>query len=115
MKAIHEKKVGYGDSELTFSTEGLVLSPFCKDSGALFSTSCSYDVRGDRLGFAYFIKGTEPSTECDRHIVFYENLFPFLSKIALVRIEERDFPKEISVSDEKYAYREKRGRKIFID
>ena len=64
------------------------------------------------MDFGYFIKGTEPLCECARHIVLYENVFPFISKISLVRAPERDFPKEITVADEKYAYREKRYRNI---
>ena len=108
MKSVHEKKLKYADGEISFCTEGLVYASFCKDSGELFCPSCTYDPRGDRLGAAYFIKGTEPSEMCDRHVVFYENLFPFLSRISLVRIKERNFPKEIAVSDEKYSYREKR-------
>ncbi len=110
MRIIHEKTIGYEEQERFFSTENLVYESFCKDSGELFSKNCSYDPRGNRLGYGYFIRGTEPSRECDRHVIFYENLFPFLSKIALVKIEERIFPKEIAVSDEKYAYREKQGK-----
>ena len=116
MKALHEKTVGYEDVEKSFSTEGLVYCGFCKDSGKLFSPQCSHDVRGDRLDFGYFIKGSEPMEICDRHVIIYENMFPLISKISLVRMEERIFPKDITVTDEKYAYREKRGKeKIFSD
>lgn len=110
MKLVHEKTVNKNEKEKTFSISGLVFSPFCKDSGEFFSEACEYDARGDRLDFGYFIEGTEPSSECSCHLVVYENIFPFLKKISLVRIPERDFPKEITVSDEKYAYREKRHK-----
>ena len=112
MKEIHEKTVNRNENEKSFSVDGLVFASFCKDSGELFYENCEYDARGDRMDFGYFIKGTEPACECTRHIVLYENLFPFISKISLVRAPERDFPKEISIADEKYAYREKRYRNI---
>lgn len=105
MKLVHEKKVGYSEYEKHFSTEGLLYAPFCRDSGKLLTRECLYDPRGDRLDFGYFIKGTEPQEECDRHILLYEKSFPFISKISLLKIDERNFPKIIEVTDEKYAYR----------
>ncbi len=112
MKLVHEKTVNKNKEEKTFSVSGLVFSSFCKDSGQLFSEVCEYDARGDRLDFGFFIEGTEPSEECEAHFVVYENIFPFLKKISLIRAPERDFPKEITVSDEKYVYREKRYKNI---
>ncbi|MBR5140388.1 MAG: transglycosylase domain-containing protein [Clostridia bacterium] len=108
MKEIHEKTVARTDAVRAFSTEGLLYKPFCKDSGDVFSEACGYDVRGDRLSYGYFIRGTEPSRECGRHVVVYEDMFPLISKISLLRIEERLFPKDIVIGDEKYAYRERR-------
>lgn len=112
MKLVHEKTVNRNEMEKTFSVSGLVLASFCKDSGQLFSEACEYDARGERLDFGYFIEGTEPSSECSCHLVVYENIFPFLKKISLIRAPERDFPKEITVSDEKYVYREKRHKNV---
>lgn len=113
MKLVHEKTVDINSEEKTFSVDGLVLSSFCKDSGELFSSSCEYDPRGDRIDYGYFIEGTEPVSECSCHVVAYENLFPFLKKISLIRVPEREYPKEVFVADEKYSYREKRGRNAF--
>lgn len=107
MKLVHEKTVPKSEEIKSFSTEGLVFSSFCKDSGALFSESCVYDPRGDRMDWGYFIRGTEPSEECDSHIVIYENMFPFLNKISLIQAPERIFPKEIPITDEKYVYRQR--------
>ncbi len=108
MKLIHERKVGYSEQEKHFSIDGLVYAPFCRDSGKLFTRECLYDARGDRLDFGYFIKGTEPKENCDRHLLLYENAFPFISKISLLKIDGRSFPKRIEVTDEKYAYRPKK-------
>ena len=108
MKLIHERKTGYFEKEKHFSTDGLVYAPFCRDSGKLFTRECFYDARGDRLDFGYFIKGTEPKERCDRHILPYESAFPFISKISLLKIDQRVFPKRIEVADEKYAYRPKK-------
>ena len=110
MRLIHEKTLSYSESCESFSVQELIYASFCKDSGKSFSEACSYDVRGDRIGWGYFIKGTEPGESCDRHVVLYENIFPFISKISLIRVEERTFPKEINVTDEKYVYRDKKTR-----
>jgi len=112
MKQIHEKCTDAAEEERNFSVSGLVYVPYCMDSGKQFSLKCSYDPRGERVSFGYFIKGTEPYEECDAHILLYENLFPFLSKISLLDIEKREFPKEITVADEKYVYRKNKERKI---
>ena len=109
MALIHEKCVGYSE-EREFSTGGLLYMSYCKDSGKLFSEACIYDPRGDRMEYGYFIKGSEPQQECDRHILLYENLFPFLRRISLLRPEVRSFPKELKIADEKYMYENKRGK-----
>lgn len=110
MKKIHETKLSHTEQTKSFSTKNLVYAPFCKDSGEIITDACKCDVRGERMSYGYFIKGTEPSENCHRHVVVYENAFPYISKISLLRIEERKFPKDIAVADEKYAYREKRGK-----
>ena len=117
MKEIHEKNVGFSEIEKTFSRDGLIYTSFCKDSGNMFSHNCLYDLRGDRLSYGYFIKGTEPHLMCERHIAV--NLDDIADKsifkeyglkvsksgiVSLIKTDGREFPKEIEVSDDLYSF-----------
>ena len=113
MKLIHEKYVGYEDSTEHFSTEGLIRSAFCADSGKLFCPKCIKDPRGDRISWGYFIKGSEPREECDRHVLCDYDIFlggvavnptffGFIREVALLNIPERRFPCEVYVTDAEY-------------
>ena len=115
MREIHEGLSIDEDEERFFSTLGLDYLPFCKDSGKLYTPICTKDVRGERLGYGYFIKGTYSNEMCDRHILCEYNLWQGdLYKeenrseqknfIALLKLPDRIFPKEIDVADSKYAY-----------
>ena len=110
MKEIHEKALSNREEIKGFSTEDLIYAPFCLDSGEAVADACKCDVRGERIAYGYFIDGTQPTNPCSRHVVVYEDIFPFLSKISLLRIEERSFPKDVIVADEKYAYRTRKGK-----
>ena len=128
MTEIHEKKIGYNDKIKEFSTAGLVRAPYCLDSGKLFSPACIKDVRGDRIGYGYFIKGTEPHESCDRHILCDYDVFlrgvavnptysGFVKEIALLNIPDRAFPTQVFITDAEYVYRqvddrEKLGKSI---
>ncbi len=118
MKKIHRSKLlGTPDEKIrSFSTAGLKMCEYCKDSGECLSSACDYDARGDRGQSEYFIAGTEPRRKCDRHVtVLYdmmtealacrecprENLCP----ISLIRVEDRSFPYEITVEDAGFVYR----------
>lgn len=100
----------------SFKTDTLVKKSFCKDSGNLFSDSCALDPRGSRIASAYFEPSNIPTENCERHIVLYYDKLTgaiatsacphdCLQKIALIRIEDRSFPKEIIVADAEYVYR----------
>ena len=121
MKEIHRATLSdLDDYKLRhFSLKGLKKCSFCRDSGMFLSQRREYDCRGSREMSEYFISGTEPSGECNRHIlVLYdkstealankrcprENLVP----IALIRVEDRSFPYELTVEDGGYVYRKMR-------
>ena len=102
MTEIHQE-ILLGHDLKYFRTDGLIYSPFCTDSGKLYSPWCTADPRGSRLEYGYFIKGTEPSYSCDRHILCRDGDSGEL--ISLLAIPTRNFPKEIIVSDSKYIYK----------
>ena len=111
MKKLHEGMV-----RTEFSTEGLVYRPYCKDSGALYSDKCLYDVRGSRLEYGYFTPSSAPMTVCKTHeICYYDSVekgiaTPYcpaedIVKISLIRVN-RAFPCEINITDAEYVLRD---------
>ena len=97
-------------------SENVVRCLYCKDSGALPTFACTCDLRGHRLEYGYFKKGTEPQCRCEAHILVdydaetksvaaencpKENLI----RVALVKNYNRSFPCEITVTDAPYTYR----------
>ena len=105
----------YADRKFEESAH-LVVVNYCMDSGLLPSTACLKDPRGSRTKVGYFVKGTEPSTRCETHIlVDYDmvcggvaTIFTpkgHIEKVGMLLVE-REFPVQIIVSDAQYVYRE---------
>ena len=97
-------------------SENIVRCLYCKDSGALPTSACTCDLRGHRLEYGYFKKGTEPKLRCDAHIfVDYDSETNSvaaahcpkenLTRVALIKNYNRSFPCEITVTDAPYTYR----------
>ncbi len=111
------------DSKIkNFSSEGLVRMEYCKDSGKRYGDACSHDPRGNRSDVGYFIKNSIPYGKCNRHVlcdydVVGEGIASSdcpdenIKAVALLRIEDRHFPKEIIISDADYVYRDIDGSK----
>ena len=114
------------DNIKSFSTEGVLKREYCKDSGKIYTETCEKDPRKNRSEVGYFLKESLPRMQCDRHIVCkYDTLTESVAtencdeenieEIALIRIEDRKFPKEIIVTDAEYVYRETDGSKPLPD
>lgn len=116
MTDIHKEIIDSGEIK-SFSTEGLSFLSYCKDSGRLYCDKCKLDPRGNRIDYGYFTEDNAPRGECDRHILCkydcetkaiacsrcpIENLID----VALLNIPERAFPKDITVTDAEYVYRD---------
>ena len=105
------------DKNHTFAqSENVVRCLYCKDSGELPTSACSHDLRGHRLEYGYFKKGTEPTARCDTHIlVDYDSKTNAVAaeccpseniiRVALLKYYNRSFPCEITVTDAQYIYR----------
>ena len=105
------------DKSRTFErSENVVRCLYCKDSGELPTSACSHDLRGHRLEYGYFKKGTEPTARCDAHIlVDYDSVTKSVAaphcpgenliRVALVKHYGRAFPCEVTVTDAQYIYR----------
>lgn len=96
---------------------GVVTATYCVDSGKLVTDACRHDLRGSRIETGYFTMETAPTSACDVHVlvdydkvtgaVACEDCPPEnITQVALVRVEDRDFPAEVAVSDAQYVYRE---------
>ena len=105
------------DKKHTFShSENVVRCLYCRDSGELPTSACSHDLRGHRLEYGYFKKGTEPKERCDTHIlVDYDSKTHAVAaahcpseniiRVALLKHYGRTFPCEVTVTDAQYIYR----------
>lgn len=97
-------------------SNNVIMAEYCKDSGKLMCAACRADPRGDRSEVGYFVKGSEPTEECDCHIlVKYDKKnggvsygtcpMSDITYVGLIRAE-RHFPIQVYVSDAQYVWRE---------
>ncbi len=97
-------------------SENVVRCLYCKDSGELPTSACTCDLRGHRLEYGYFKKGTEPKIRCEAHIlVDYDGKTQAMAaehcpkenliRVALVKNYNRAFPCEITITDAPFTYR----------
>lgn len=64
------KKYHKDNKNLRFEKpDGIVEVNVCNVSGKLPTGSCSSDARGSRVYKEYFVKGTEPTEKCDKHVI----------------------------------------------
>ena len=105
----------YADRKFEESAN-LIRVNYCMDSGLLPSEACLCDARGSRIKVGYFVKGSEPTTRCQTHIlVEYDaicggvaTIFTpegHIKKVGMILVE-REFPVQIVVSDAQYVYKE---------
>ncbi len=116
MNKLHRELIKTGELD-SFSTDGLLYLPYCKDSGEIFSENCLYDPRGSRMEYGYFTKENMPSEECRTHVIVgYDSVNKgvsrgrcpdqVLSEVSLIKVSERSFPKDIFVTDAEYVYKD---------
>ena len=116
MTDIHSEIIEREDIK-EFSTDDLYKLPYCMDSGKLYSDNCTYDPRGSRREYGYFTEDNAPIGICDRHVLCNydsetkaiacprcseENLI----KVSLINVSDRAFPKEITITDAEFVYRD---------
>ncbi len=120
MNKIHRDRLSDEEMPDSFSTDGLLYLPYCKDSGALYTDVCVYDPRGNRRDYGYFTVDNQPHGECIRHVLcLYDTESKAIANnncpkenllaVALLNINDRNFPKEIYVTDAEYVYRDISG------
>jgi len=111
-----------GEPLKTFTVAaGVIEEQFCLDSGKLYTDTCKLDPRGTRLSTGYFTRDNMPEEDCDVHVAVkydsevggvvlneadYTGDPAKLVDTALIRVETRAFPVEVSVVDAQYVYRD---------
>ncbi len=96
---------------------GVVTATYCMDSGKLICDACKADPRGSRAETGYFTQESVPTVKCDTHVlVSYDKLTGGVAsnncpdgnliKVGLVRVEDRDFPAQVIITDAQYVYRD---------
>ncbi len=97
-------------------SSGVITSRYCRYSGKLLTDACALDPRGNSAETGYFTKDSVPKESCDTHVIVSRDTSTNLiaspqcdpancTSVALVRVEDRSFPKEIRVEDAQYVYR----------
>ena len=99
------------------TSDNVVPCIYCCDSGKKPCDVCALDPRGNRTEIGYFVRGTEPQSECDAHVaVDYDaehggvvcgihSAFENTKKVALVKNYSRSFPCPVTITDAEYTYR----------
>ncbi len=116
LSRIYERDIvsAYKDRKFEESAS-LVQVNYCMDSGHLPTEACYADPRGSRIKTGYFVKGTEPTANCESHVfVEYDavcggvaTVFTHeghIRKIGMIQVD-REFPMQITVSDAQYVYK----------
>lgn len=120
-KYIDEANAG-GEPLKTFTVAaGVVECEYCLDSGMLPCDTCKLDPRGNRIATGYFTRDNMPTETCDVHVAVkydsevggvvldtskYTGDPSKLIDVALIRVESRNFPVEVYVTDAQYVYRD---------
>ncbi len=120
MKIIHQKYIDEansgGEPLKKFDFSNLVQRSFCLDSGLIPTENCSHDLRGSRISTGWYAKGQIPRESCETHVLIdwdsttglvATELCPedVVMKVAMLDIEDRNFTKNIAITDAAYTCR----------
>jgi len=122
MTMLHQKYIDAanngGEPLKTFQTAPAVIEvEYCKDSGLLVTDACRMDARGWRTEKGYFTRESAPQTYCTTHVIVSRDTTTNLiacpqcdpadcTQVALIRVEDRNFPTEVYIVDAQYTYRD---------
>lgn len=113
MKLLH-KDIILDENPRSFSTGGLIRCKYCLDSGCAPSEKCKMDLRGERIAQGYFTMDNMPRKTCESHFtVLYDALCNAIAspncvsdgevrEVSLVKLPERIFPIEVTITDAEY-------------
>lgn len=112
MKAAHAKQLDGTEEPPAFPIPpGVLLLPFCRDSGAEPGELCPIDLRGDRVAYGLFTFDNRPADVCRLHQpILYDRISgewmpddgsenPFLSRFSAPDGSGREIPEGIEPTD----------------
>ncbi len=124
MDKIHQKyfdRAASGEQSLEkFDFSRLTTATICLDSGLLPGANCSHDLRGGRTSTGWFAKGQIPTKTCDVHVMIdWDSTTGMVAteycpqnaimKVALIDVEDRNFTRNIAITDARYTCRKNFG------
>lgn len=124
MTRVHEKYINAassgGEPLKKFDYSRLTQVAVCSDSGLLPSDACGHDLRGSRVSYGWFAKSQIPTKTCDTHmLVDWDSTTarvatPYcpastVMKVALIKVEDRNFVQNIPITDARYTCRAEAG------
>ncbi len=120
-KYIDEANAGGAPLKTFEQAAGVIECEYCLDSGEMPTEACRLDPRGNRIVKGYFTRDNMPDAPCNTHVVVkydsvvggvvldienYTGSLTDLKDTALIRVDSRAFPMEITVTDAQYVYRD---------
>lgn len=110
------QKTGKQPEQFTLAS-GVVTATYCMDSGKLVTNACKCDLRGSRVETGYFTQESAPTTACDTHVLVpYDTVTGAVAcedcpaenvkQVGFIKVNNRDFPVQVTVTDAQYVYRE---------
>lgn len=124
MTRVHEKYINAassgGEPLKKFDYSRLTQVAVCSDSGLLPSDACGHDLRGSRVSYGWFAKSQIPTKTCGTHmLVDWDSTTarvatPYcpasaVMKVALIKVEDRNFVQNIPITDARYTCRAEAG------
>lgn len=101
------------DGTLAPKPDTIVTGSYCQDCGGAATAACSADIRGSRVGTAYYVQGTQPTTACKCHVSVYvcdesnqiaHNNCPKAHTVTMIDVV-REFESNIWLRDGDYVFR----------
>ncbi len=117
MTLLHRKYIKSTEEPKGFQiASGVEIRRYCADSGGICTELCEHDPRGERERVGYYKAGTAPAEECRTHVsVLYDTVNggvateftpdESIGEVSLIRVENREFPTQIFITDAQYVYR----------
>lgn len=116
MVRLHRLRMTEEDPAAFPVSPDVVTRLYCRDSGMIPTDVCRLDPRGERTAVGYFERGYEPLAPCTCHTrVAYDEDGGGIARpdcpeeniryVGLLRVEDRDFPTQIYVTDAQYVCR----------
>ena len=116
MTILHSEYIASSNVKKFENNNNIIEAEYCADSGKLVTEACRSDIRGNRTKKGFFIKGTEPSSFCDTHVLVDYDIIcnavatpecpkENVKQVGFINVI-RIFPTQIYITDGQYVWRD---------